>query len=1228
MQALLRKIRQILKDRRTRRFFTRAVSSVAAIVVFVTTYALILPAITLEKTASCGIEEHQHSDSCYEAELVCGQEESDGHHHDGSCYSIKTELSCESREHQHSAEDGCYDADGNLVCELQEHVHDDSCYEEVRTLTCGQAESKGHHHTDACYEKVLVCGKEVHTHSEKCYGESGSTDAAEDDASVGMPSEQAGAGASGNTGNITDPGNTGNTGNTGTAVPEASDSTATAEAAQPDSYVPELDPVDMEAVLNSHTDFYYFHAEEGEEVPANSTEIADWRKVEEDTTLTSTDLVKVYFAYTIPAGSLNETNPSSRYRLPDNIHLSDKQIEAMNRYENGIAAGYKNSGAESEKDSQEKGKENYEKYLGAEAIEGDRRPDEQLRDGAQEYISAAVRAENVYDDNGKYIGQDLIFTFAPYSIEKNRDTYNVDKTLVSAGKKITGWFACDLRMDQIDWEQEDNNKNGVDLQEVDQEEGYNEQETEGTADEADSENTARVIFAREDQKKGIKEISRVLKMTGEISDGGSAEAQNEQIFKAGTLTAQGDDYSITLDYGEEAKIPENASLSVREITAETDKEAYEACLEQAGQQVAADDKTSVDQKASRFFDIEIVVTETNTDGTEKTEKIEPSAPVSVHIQVSDKHESTESKNDQSDPTILHFAEEGVEQIDSTVTDSQNNDVEEQKTEIRFEAESFSVYGVVYTVDFHWEVNGKMYEFSIPGGGFVSFYNLVEVLGIEVNDSNTEKDEIQELVDGIESITFSSPELVSVSKVEENTTVGAIKELLNLECEYSAELTEEKIVEINAQEVKAGDWALIALHSFTSEETLMVSMRNGDKFVVRVTDAVFGAFPHDVKIDIVGNGGIELTEYYSDPYSAWDDEERVKTYFSARTVPMSLSYFAYDWTNNVAANNGAIIAHAGQGYVFDHWEQNGQRLTGSQFSTDTIAERTLYFSFISSDTLTAVFRKTNNGGGGGNISIDDIIAQWSTDITNDQPKVDKTASVYDYDDRIYQIDITASSELYAINRDLDIDFVTDVSRSMLFPSKLDKAASVSNANDLLGKLDAVAAQNHNGSIPNRTAQGEYYYLIIKPQTASDVYICRKVNGKWYRNAAANVAYFNDADSTITGLNNGWREIKAHEVNDGTGNIYLDKLTSEYIVDKYIYVATDDTQRIEYLKRALNIVKDVLYKVDPDARIGLTTFAKTANQGQFYTNSQQDQNALANAITNITCRTRGRKKSAGQ
>ena len=169
MKALLRKIRQILRDRRTRRFLTRFVSGVAAIVVFVTTYALVLPAITMESEAACGIEAHQHDDSCYSENLICGQEESEGHHHTDDCYTVTRELECDLEEHQHSSENGCFDEEGNVVCKLEEHTHSDSCYKEHRELTCGLEETEGHHHTDSCYEKVLTCGKEVHTHSAACY---------------------------------------------------------------------------------------------------------------------------------------------------------------------------------------------------------------------------------------------------------------------------------------------------------------------------------------------------------------------------------------------------------------------------------------------------------------------------------------------------------------------------------------------------------------------------------------------------------------------------------------------------------------------------------------------------------------------------------------------------------------------------------------------------------------------------------------------------------------------------------------------------------------------------------------------------------------------------------------------------------------------------------------------------------------------------------------------------
>ncbi len=66
MKTLLEIIRIILRSRSTGRMMTAFASGIAAVVVFVTTYAPVLPAITLEQNASYGIPEHQHTEACYE----------------------------------------------------------------------------------------------------------------------------------------------------------------------------------------------------------------------------------------------------------------------------------------------------------------------------------------------------------------------------------------------------------------------------------------------------------------------------------------------------------------------------------------------------------------------------------------------------------------------------------------------------------------------------------------------------------------------------------------------------------------------------------------------------------------------------------------------------------------------------------------------------------------------------------------------------------------------------------------------------------------------------------------------------------------------------------------------------------------------------------------------------------------------------------------------------------
>lgn len=155
------------------------VTTLAAVVVFCTTYALILPAITLQGKTYCALDEHlAHTDDCYEQvrTLTCQLSE-EGHAHTDACYETRQELICgkeESDGHVHG--DDCYLEESVLVCTSEEpdHIHGDSCFEMQKVLSCGQEEQEAHHHTESCFEtqQALICGQEEqepHQHAESCY---------------------------------------------------------------------------------------------------------------------------------------------------------------------------------------------------------------------------------------------------------------------------------------------------------------------------------------------------------------------------------------------------------------------------------------------------------------------------------------------------------------------------------------------------------------------------------------------------------------------------------------------------------------------------------------------------------------------------------------------------------------------------------------------------------------------------------------------------------------------------------------------------------------------------------------------------------------------------------------------------------------------------------------------------------------------------------------------------
>jgi len=210
---VLRDAEKYTKVHKRKRLRHRVVTVLAGVVVFCTTYALILPAITLEK--QCDIPEHTHTDACYaqvtsvekrvpvcsaktleihrhtadcydaDGNPTCGYADFVVHSHDSRCYDETGNLWCplpEIKAHRHIADcyalpeehthaEGCYTSvRGNLVC--GEHVHTDACYTETAVLACGLEESEEHQHDENCYKtsRELTCGVDSdHSHTDACY---------------------------------------------------------------------------------------------------------------------------------------------------------------------------------------------------------------------------------------------------------------------------------------------------------------------------------------------------------------------------------------------------------------------------------------------------------------------------------------------------------------------------------------------------------------------------------------------------------------------------------------------------------------------------------------------------------------------------------------------------------------------------------------------------------------------------------------------------------------------------------------------------------------------------------------------------------------------------------------------------------------------------------------------------------------------------------------------------
>lgn len=138
----------LLATKKKRKSFRKKIVMVlASVVVFCTTYALILPAITQDTGTSQPL--HTHDAACYKQVCICSLSE-EPHIHDDTCYEMRF-----------------VDAVTKLLPMCQEpepHEHTENCFveefieaHEEQVLTCTLSET-AHVHSGTCYVNELICG--------------------------------------------------------------------------------------------------------------------------------------------------------------------------------------------------------------------------------------------------------------------------------------------------------------------------------------------------------------------------------------------------------------------------------------------------------------------------------------------------------------------------------------------------------------------------------------------------------------------------------------------------------------------------------------------------------------------------------------------------------------------------------------------------------------------------------------------------------------------------------------------------------------------------------------------------------------------------------------------------------------------------------------------------------------------------------------------------------------
>ena len=508
----------------------------------------------------------------------------------------------------------------------------------------------------------------------------------------------------------------------------------------------------------------------------------------------------------------------------------------------------------------------------------------------------------------------------------------------------------------------------------------------------------------------VNEELKLAAETAESSGKTKSEESSEEAKKSpekketgsGTLNARGSDYSVTLAYSAEAEIPDNAVLEVTEIGTGTD--VYMQYLEQAKAALGLDKDQALPQEQARFFDIRIMV-----DGKE----IQPAANVNVNIAYDAPVVGSDPRTDsQVDVSAVHFGKEGVEVVEVGDADDRS---------VKFEAESFSIYGVIYTVDFEYSVNGKMYQFSLPGGEKIALSDLIEVLGIIGDTNNGEK------------AAFNSVE-------------SFLKEVANVE------FSDESLVKVTPME---GDWELEGLQPFNTEESLTITMKNGDVITVKVTDA-------QLSKDILTAKGetYSITVEYDDDAEIPENADLTVREISDGTK--EFSRYLKEYSEEVGVDRDAVTFAR----FFDiEIVKDGKKIEPKSPVRVTITYKDALD--ISGDDHLTIIHFADEGT---EVINETAISKDKKEITYEQDSFSVTGTIITNapeDGKQYAVIVKKNNHYYSVRNDLSLE---------LIDSAYDPANNTVNVDvkyPLLWNYTSVG-DYHNLSIPSLGVEGSYWW----------------------------------------------------------------------------------------------------------------------------------------------------------